>query len=246
MRAEPNELDWIVSDCVAQIESHGPHATIFLVGYSFGGLIAWAVAKAMANSGHRIGLLGLIDALACPEIEENAKSTIGRYGRLVRGIRRGETFHQLARSFAGILFRSRTWARTTFRRLHRTGVLPRILDCIDVNIQMRYHIIALKECVARMAASGEQADFAALLFGCSERPLGEDVDLGWARYLTRLRVVSLSGDHASVLQMQNVDRIISQITVIITEDEEILPSVTGHLYVNQTGCLLSKGQANGT
>ena len=66
------------------------------------------------------------------------------------------------------------------------------------------------------------------------------------RYLPSLRVVTLSGDHASVLQMKNVDRIISQITVIITEDKEILPSVTGQLYVNRTGCLLSKGQANGT
>jgi thioesterase domain-containing protein len=223
LRPEPNEFDRLVADCVAQIESHGPPATIFLVGYSFGGLIAWAVARAMAASGHPIGLLGLIDALACPKIEENATSTIGRYGRLARGIRRGETFNQFARSFAGILFRSRAWARNTFRRLHRYGALPRIFKRIDANVQNRYHIITLRECVARMAALGERIHCTAVLFRCSERPMGEEIDLGWARYLTNLRVVTLSGDHASVLQAQNVDRITSQITKTITEREGVFP-----------------------
>jgi thioesterase domain-containing protein len=223
LRPEPNELDRLVADCVAQIASHGPPGTILLVGYSFGGLIAWAVARTLATSGYQIGLLGLIDALACPEIEENAKSTIGRFGRLVRGIRRGETFQQLARSLAGILFRSRTSVRVTFRRLHKSGVLPRILNCIDANIQIRYHIISLKECVSRMAVSGEQAHCAAVLFRCSERPLGEDSDLGWARFLTNLCVVTLAGDHNSVLHTQNADSLTSNITMMITEKEGISP-----------------------
>jgi thioesterase domain-containing protein len=213
LRREPSELDRLVTDCVSQIQSHGPPATILLVGYSFGGLIAWAVARAMATSGHRIGLLGLIDALACPEIEKSAESTIGRLGRLVRGIGRGETSHQLARSSAGILFRSRTgWARTTFRRLHGFGLLPRMLNCIDANVQIRYHIILLKECVARMAAVGERTHYPAVLFRCSDWPLDEDADLGWTRYLVNLRVVTLSGNHASVLQTQNVEQIIAQLT----------------------------------
>jgi thioesterase domain-containing protein len=246
LRPEPVELDRLVTDCVAQIESHGPPPTIFLVGYSFGGLIAWAVARAMATSGQGIGLLGLVDAPACPEIEESAKSTIGRFSRLIRGIRRGETFQQLARSFAGILFRSRTWVRFAFRRLHRSKALPRIFNRIDLNIQVRYHMILVKECIARMAALGEQSHCPALLFRCSERPMDEEIDLGWARYLTSLRVVTLSGDHASVLQKQNVDQIIFEVAVTITEGEEILRNVPGHLCVNRTGCLLSKGQANRT
>jgi thioesterase domain-containing protein len=213
LRREPNELDRLVADCVSQIEDHGPPATILLIGYSFGGLMAWAVARALATSGRRIGLLGLIDAFACPKIEESAESTIGRLGRLVRGIRRGETGHQLARSSAGILFRSRVgWARTTFRRLHGFGLLPRMLNCIDANVQMRHHLILIRECVARMAAFGERTHYPAVLFRCSDRPLNEDVDLGWTRYLANLRVVMLSGNHASVLQKQNVEQIIAQLT----------------------------------
>ena len=58
LRRDPDELDRLVADCVRQIESHGPPATILLAGYSFGGNIAWAVARAMATSGYGIGLLG--------------------------------------------------------------------------------------------------------------------------------------------------------------------------------------------
>ena len=246
LRREPNEFDRLVADCVRQIESHGPPSTIRLVGYSFGGNMAWAIARAIAARGHQIGLLGLIDAPACPEIEESAESTIGRLHRVVRGVRRGETGRQLVRSSAGVLFRSRTWVRAAFRRLHGFGLLPRILDYVDANIQNRYHIILLKECMARTVSFGDRIDYPSVLFRCSDRPFGEDAELGWARYLSNLRVVTLSGDHSSVLQARNVEQILGQLTVTISESEGILPSSAGHLYVNRTGCLLSKGQANRT
>ena len=223
LRREPNELDRLVTDCVRQIESHGPHATILLAGYSFGGLMAWAVARAMATSGYRIGLLGLIDARAAPEIEESAASTIERLGRLVRGVRRGETGHQLARSCAGVVFRSQTWVRDTFRRIHGFGLLPRMLGCIDANIQIRYHLVLLQECVARMKALGERLDYPAVLIRCSDRDFGQDATLGWTHHLANLRVVTLSGNHASVLQTQNVEQLVACLSATISEQEGIPP-----------------------
>jgi thioesterase domain-containing protein len=217
LRPDPDELDRLVADCVRQIESHGPPATILLAGYSFGGNMAWAVAKAMATSGHRIGLLGLIDSPADPYIEASARSTVGRVGRLVRGIRRGETGQQLARSAAGVLFRSRTWARTAFKQLHGLGLLPRIFNRIDANIQSRYHIILLRECVDRMAASGERFPCPSVLFRCSDRPLDEPADLGWTHYLPNMRFVTLLGDHSNVMQMQNVELIISELNATISD-----------------------------
>jgi thioesterase domain-containing protein len=246
LEREPNELDRLVTDCVRQIESHSSSATILLVGYSFGGLMAWAVARAMAASGHRIGLLGLIDACACQEIEESAESIIGRMGRVVRGVRRGETGEQLARSSAGVLFRSRTWVRAGFRRLHGSGLLSRIFDRIDANIQNRYHIILLKECMARMASFRYRTDCASVLFRCSEQSFGEDAELGWTPYLSNLRIVTLSGDHSTVMQAQNSEQIITELTATISQGEGVMPWSTGHLYVNRTGCSLSKGQANRT
>src|ERR1700733_3468979 len=47
LQPEPDELDRLVTDCVSQIESHGPPSTIYLVGYSFGAQMIWAAARAM-------------------------------------------------------------------------------------------------------------------------------------------------------------------------------------------------------
>jgi thioesterase domain-containing protein len=222
LEREPVEFDRLVADCVRQIESHGPPATLLLVGYSFGGLMAWAVARVMEASGHRIGLLGLIDALACPRIERSAESIIGRFGRVVRGIRRGETGEQLARSFAGILFRSRASVRTMFRRVHGFPALTRILNSIDANVQIRYHIILITECMARLANCGERFHYPSVVFRSSARS-GEDADLGWARYLANLRTVTLSGNHDNVMQKQNVKQIILHLTATISEEKEFCP-----------------------
>jgi thioesterase domain-containing protein len=219
LQPEPDELDRLVTDCVSQIESHGPPSTIYLVGYSFGAQMIWAAARAMATAGHRIGLLGLIDAPAFPQIRESAASVGGRLGRLFQGIRHGKTSHQLARSTAGMLFRSRTGlARMAFRRLHSLGLLPRIFNHLDANVQMRYHLILLRECTARLAASHGRIHCPAVLFRCADRPMYEETDLGWSRYMANLRLVTLSGNHDSVLQPQNVERITYHITAMIAEE----------------------------
>jgi thioesterase domain-containing protein len=220
LRREANDLDRLVAESVSQIESYGPTETIHLVGYSFGGLIAWAVAMAMAASGHRIGLLGLIDAPTCPKVRERPASNAEHWNRLIRGVRRGETGDQLARFSAGALFRPQAnWARAAFRRLHGSGLFPRMLNLIDLNIQSRFHLLPLKECVSRIAASKERLQYPAALFRGSGWSLGEDADLGWDRYLAKLRVVTISGNHDNVLQPQNAEHIISHLIAAILESK---------------------------
>jgi thioesterase domain-containing protein len=224
---DANELDRLITDCVRQIESCSPPAPIYLAGYSFGGQMAWAVARAMTASGHQIGLLGLIDAPAVPEIPEGAATVAGRLGRLVRGIRRRATSHQLARSAAGVLFRSKTSRmRDTFRRLYSLRLLPQFMNRVDLNLQMQYSLIILKECIARLASSDEQIDCPAVLFRCAERPPGEATDLGWSRHLANLRVVTLSGNHDNVLQAENAVKITHCLTMM-TSDEATNPACIG-------------------
>ena len=226
LQPEPDEFDRLVEDCVSQIETHNPPHTILLIGYSFGGSLAWAVAQALEALGHRIGLLGLIDSPACPDIEESAETVSGRMGRVMRGIRRGETWRQLARSSAGVVFRANTGTQATFRRLHGSGLLRRIFDCIDLNIQVRYHVILLQECVERLESLASRIDYPAVLFRCPGARFGEDPALGWTRYLSNVRVVMLPGDHDSVMQARNVDQIIAPFVGNMTEGEEIMARTT--------------------
>jgi thioesterase domain-containing protein len=222
LRREANDLDRLIADCISQIESYGPPTTILLVGYSFGGLMAWAVARAMAASGHRMVSLGLIDTNADPALPKGPASTVERWERLVRGIRRGETGDQLARLSAGALFRSQAnWARAAFRRLHGFGFFPRMFRHVDLNIQMRYHLILLRECTARMAASTERLQYPAILFRGNGSPPGGDTDLGWTRFLSELHVVTVSGNHESVLNPRNARQIIEQLSTTIPPGEQM-------------------------
>ncbi|WP_428488733.1 thioesterase domain-containing protein [Rhodopila sp.] len=224
LRSDANELDRLVADCVGQIESYGPRAKVFLLGYSFGAQMACDVARAMIASGHRIGLLGLIDAPARPQVVTVPASTAERLHRLIRGIRRGETADQLARFSAGALFRPQAKrARAVFKWLHGFGLFPRMLNRIDLNIQMRFHLILLNEWLARMASFDDRLLCPTTLFRGSSWPLGADADLGWTRYLGKLRVVTISGDHGDVLQPQNAEQIISEITAIISKSDGVLP-----------------------
>jgi thioesterase domain-containing protein len=75
-----------------------------------------------------------------------------------------------------------------------------------------------------MAASGERLVYPSILFKRSTRPLDEEADLGWAHYLENLRVVTLSGDHASVLQTHNIEQILVQFVATINENKGLCPT----------------------
>jgi thioesterase domain-containing protein len=220
---ETNEFDQLVAHCVKQIESYGPPATIFLAGYSFGGQMAWAVARAMVEARHRAVLLGLIDARANPDIGDRPASNAQRWNRFIRGVRSGETIEQLARFSASALYRPQSnWARAAFARLYGFGLWPSMLRLIDLNIQIRFHDILVRECSARMAASQERLQYPAVLFrGAS--PAGEDPDpyLGWSRFLANLRVVQIPGNHQSIMQSQNAEEMIAQLLEVISEGDRM-------------------------
>ena len=75
-----------------------------------------------------------------------------------------------------------------------------------------------------MAASDERLQYPAVLFRGSGWPLGEDADLGWTRYLAKLRVVTISGNHENVLQPQNAEQVVVQLAAMISEGEGVLPN----------------------
>jgi thioesterase domain-containing protein len=236
LQSEEINLDQLIADCTRQVESQAPFSPLLFLGYSFGGLLAWLVADAMIANEWTIGLLGMIDAVAIQTVEDSAETIIKRFGRVLRGIRRGETAQQLARSCAGILYRSPTGRlRARFRQFHGYGILPRILNCIDLNLQVRYYVPLLTALVARIKASNARLQFRSVLFRCSEWPASTDSALGWRHYLANLRVVSLPGNHASVLKKSNAEQINTQIAVILSENEDLSASLTRQLSVNQSG-----------
>ena len=221
LERKPEELDRLIAHCVAQVQRIGLPAGALFVGYSFGGQMAWAVARDMAACGQQIGFLGLLDTPSCPDLGARAGSSVARLSRFIRGIQQGTTGEQLTRAVASFLIRPGSGRLlSAFRRLNDSALLNRLLRRIDIEIQMQYHIVLLLECINRMETDSKSGSYPAVLFRCINRTsLGFDATLGWSRHLADLRVISVPGDHASVIQLQNVPQIINELVAAISRDE---------------------------
>jgi len=58
----PQTLDEMVSDYIAQIREIQPNGPFHLLGWSFGGVLAYAIANRLQHQGEQVALLALLDA----------------------------------------------------------------------------------------------------------------------------------------------------------------------------------------
>jgi thioesterase domain-containing protein len=218
LQRNPTEFDRLVSHCLGQIDRHGTFDTILLAGYSFGGLVAWAVAKQIAVTRNQTVLLGLIDASSVPRIQRPPAAETRGWGRLVGGARRGETGEQVARLLAKILYRlGLRLTRPLFHMMRKLHLFPRMVRLVDLNIQMRHYVILMQECAARIASADKRLHYPAILFRGGARSHTDGDDLGWRRVLDKLEVIAMSGNHLSVLDDRNADMIRRRLAGMLPE-----------------------------
>ncbi|MBC3840973.1 hypothetical protein GXW82_13935 [Streptacidiphilus sp. 4-A2] len=65
--ALPTDLDTMVDDYLRVIRSTQPHGPYHLLGWSFGGMVAHALATRLQQEGERVAVLALLDAYPLPE-----------------------------------------------------------------------------------------------------------------------------------------------------------------------------------
>jgi acetoacetyl-CoA synthetase len=199
------DLDGLIRHCMGQIEAHAPVGPLRLAGYSFGGIIAFAVASAFAVSGRRVDRLGLLDTPTMPSFVSRRLSPIGRWRRFSVAVSRGEINAEFGRLLAGVLARSgNPWLLRGAASI-RYVKLPLNMDQhIAIPLQMRFRLVILRELINRMAVVDAPSDIPTILFRCVEQEPGATDDLGWRRYSTNLQVVSVAGNHLSVIEPTNI------------------------------------------
>ncbi len=70
--SEPlDRMEDIAAHYVSEIVKHNPHGPYAVAGYSFGGLIAFEMAKQLKAQGKEIALLGMFDTIVQPYITKN-------------------------------------------------------------------------------------------------------------------------------------------------------------------------------
>jgi thioesterase domain-containing protein/acyl carrier protein len=61
-----SSVEAMAVDYLKEIKARQPHSPYFLCGYSFGGLVAFEMARRLSESGDEIGLVGLFDTMMTP------------------------------------------------------------------------------------------------------------------------------------------------------------------------------------
>ncbi|HEY5832672.1 SDR family NAD(P)-dependent oxidoreductase [Streptomyces sp.] len=190
-----------------QVRSEGPYR---LLGWSFGGCLAYEVAARLRERGERVGYLGLIDtilpaALPGPPPEEILLERFARFAEYVEtayGRRLRLPYRELA------AMDEDAQVETLMRHVADAGLdmSPGVLEhqrtsYIDARIGERYRPRPCPEPVVLYRAQKAQA----LTTAIDPRYLRDDADLGWAPLCPRLEVVPVPGDHLSLIDPPYVE-----------------------------------------
>jgi acetoacetyl-CoA synthetase len=195
-RFEPQRtVEEMAAGYVREIRGHQPDGPYSLAGHSFGGLLAFEVARLLSAEGERVDLLALIDTEAHPRVLSGRAIIVFRLGQLAHVSRRlvSSPRHQL-RDLIALLRDKRSKGRN----------LPEYLEARQLPARVKE--LKLLATAAEAAYRPGRFDGDALLFEAARRPFTQlRPSVVWRpRIRGRLRIVPLAGDHGTLFDAANL------------------------------------------
>jgi thioesterase domain-containing protein len=217
-----NHLEEIARHCAQRILARFPSGPCHLVGYSFGGKLAFQVACELRAAGKDVGVVGILDAQAFPRlprtlahVRDAAEFLVwdGAYqlwaditgGRLQRGLR-----SLGARLKQATLQRMNVELTDEIVRYFEMDRLPAVYQKIVAT-----HVVALERHRERPYAGAVtliRARRTSLLDAISR-------DLGWGRVAARVDTYILPGDHWSLLDAATLGDVGTILRAALLESE---------------------------
>ncbi|MFD8719844.1 SDR family NAD(P)-dependent oxidoreductase [Streptomyces sp. NPDC059629] len=199
---------------IRDIQPEGPY---HLLGWSFGGCLAYEVALQLREAGQDIGSLGLIDTVLPPVLPEpeSRQFLLERFGRFAEYIEK--TYgHRLDLPYEELAATPDDQQIDVVMRLVAEAGLdmsPGIMEhqrtsYIDARVGERYVPRPQEGHVVLYRAKQPQQLTAVL----DPRYLRQDADLGWAPLCPTLEIVPVDGDHLSVIDPPHVQTIAQHVT----------------------------------
>jgi thioesterase domain-containing protein len=185
---------------IRAVQAHGPYR---LVGYSAGGVVAYAMADHLLAAGESVGFLGLIDCYCGPESIAQFSDTVAMI-EAHRGTGLDETAalkawtevrvpHAAREEYTALSARGDVSAMLEF--LRRFDVIP---DELDDQFVHRLLVVSMAVCEALATYAMPTLPISATLFHAAQREVS-DPTLGWGTVLAeRLSMVSIGDDHWSL------------------------------------------------
>ncbi len=205
LRRPDFNLEALVSLAAAQIVACSPVGPILLAGYSFGGIVAFAVAQRMRGLGLVVGFLGLLDIEARPGNDDATGATrpaMTRAQELVgflAAVRRGEGAGRMAYVVSRRLVSPR-WKPLLrlYSRIPRWTLPGKFGNYLDRDL-LFWHFRPLLRQWAAVRDAASPIDAASFLFRTTQHDAALPDHLGWASLCRRLMVVRLPGTHLSLV-----------------------------------------------
>ena len=200
------DFDELVGNVVAQIVAHSPIRPILLAGYSFGGIVAAAVAARLQDAGYAVCFLGLIDIEAKPGNDDASGATRPPMTRLQEltgflvALRQGEGAGKLAYVVSRRLISPRWKPLLRFyARIPRRWLRGKFAVYLDRDL-LFWHLRPLLRQWAGVRETLPPLQAAAFLFRTAQHDEHAPHHLGWNQLCPNLTVVSIPGTHLSVME----------------------------------------------
>jgi amino acid adenylation domain-containing protein len=183
--APHSSVEAMAADYLKEIKAHQPNGPYYLCGYSFGGLVAFEIARRLSETGNEVALVGLFDTMPSP-----LRWPLRAWLSLVRRILR----------FAASL-------RAAPRRA--SASLPDSLSSAPI----RAIKVAASALVASARYRPGYYRGQVTLFTPVEREAGvPSVEAFWRKHARTLSIVETAGDHSTMLSAPNATSTATSLT----------------------------------
>jgi len=203
-------LDALVSDTIVQIKMHCSTGPILLAGYSFGGIVAFAVAMQLRKAGFPVCFLGLLDAEAQPGVDVSPGALRApmthrqELAGFIAALRRGEGTSKFAYVTARRL-KSPRWQPLLqlYAQVPQRWLPSEFRVYLDRDLLSQHMEPLLREWAARRDAL-LPLHVPVYLFRTAQHSANAPRHLGWDHCCPDLTVVPMSGTHLGMLKPSNL------------------------------------------
>jgi amino acid adenylation domain-containing protein len=193
-----DRVEEMASHFIKEIQTVQPHGPYLLIGYSFGGLLAFEMAQQLYRQGEKVNLLGLLDTRA--SILREVNKSFPEYLEIhLNKLRQLESLEKLKYCISKIntLFQKKMSYRDhLIANLSKIEMLsPEILNVLDCNIQAQQDYIP-------QVYPGK-----VIIFRSESQSLYRDIypELGWKNLVSGgIECEDIPGDHYEMIREPNV------------------------------------------
>ncbi len=198
-KQEPlHRIEDMASQFIREIQTIQPIGPYFLIGYSFGGTVAFEIAQQLRRQGHQIGLLGLLDTKSptIREIHQSFSQSLAIHVNAIQKLSNQEKIDYFFAKIQKIFKKKKNYRDSVISALSNIEMLaPEILNVLDANLQAQAAYIP-------QVYSGN-----VLLFRSECQSMYIDLypNLGWGNLIDgNIKIKDIPGDHRHIMKEPNV------------------------------------------